>query len=146
VYSLNTELRLVDFPYKWISKDDRIEYEIKMLEIDGKCEVLANLVEFMKNDQTDFSKLMNTLKMQLKSESILQSGTRLRHYKKNYQVLEYKSPKGHGRIFGFVSRESRRMIICTNSYWKNSGKKKNQTRAFEKADRLRSLYLSRNLG
>lgn len=137
---MRTKVSLIDFPEKWIPYEDRVEYDIKMLEINGKCEVLEDLVKYMEKNQKDFYKLINSLIMQLKSKRILHPGPRLSHYKKNPNVLEYKSVKGHGRIFGFFSQEERSIIVCTNCYWKTTDKKKKQTLAFEKADSLRNTY------
>ena len=137
---MRTIVKLIDFPENWIPYEKRMEHDIKMLEINGKCEVLENLVTYMEDDQKDFFKLINSIIMQLQTKRGLYSGSRLSRYTKNPKILEFKSIKGHGRVFGFFSQEERSIIICTNSYWKTTSKKKKQTQAFERADYLRNIY------
>jgi hypothetical protein len=96
----------------WISHFEREMHDLQVLEIDNTSEALSGLLEMYKKDTRDFMKLLNTLRLQL-----------------------------HARIFAFFTRNHRSTIMSTHTYWKTTGKyKKKQRRAFQKAERLRTLY------
>jgi len=137
---LKIALTLINFPEKCIPKEWKIEHNIKLLEVNGRCEALEAILEFNNNDNRDFKKLLSTFKIQLRSKKILHEGSRLSKYSANKEILEFKSNKGHSRLFGFLSENSGSIIICTNGYWKTTGKKAKQDAAFRRADTLRNLY------
>ncbi len=139
---MKTAFTLINFPEKFIPKEWRIEHTIKLLNVNGRCEALEAILEFNNRDNRDFRKLLGTLKMQLRSDKILHESSRLSRYSANKEILEFKSNRGHARLFGFLSENDDSIIICTNGYWKTTGKKAKQTAAFERADILRNLYFA----
>lgn len=131
---------VIDFPEMWISHFEREMHDLQVLEIDNTSEALSGLLEMYKKDTRDFMKLLNTLRLQLHAQSVLLSPARVSYYDKNRDIIEFKSNKGHARICAFFTRNHRSTIMCTHTYWKTTGKYKKQRRAFQKAERLRTLY------
>lgn len=140
------KVKIIDFPKKWIPKEWRNSFDIGLLEVNKRCDVLAELSDLYHKDQKDFKSLLSTLKMQLDSDDLLKSENRLQKGDGQRAILEFKAPKGHSRLFGFIDESEGRIIICTNTYWKTSGKKKKQNAAFKKAATLRNTYLSNKKG
>jgi hypothetical protein len=141
-------VKTIEFPKKWIPDNWKSHYDIQLLEVDGKCNVLKELLELLQKSKPDFVKLLATLKLQLESKSLLRNTNRLQRGKKDNQkgILEFKPQKGNARLFGFIDETEQKIIICTNTYWKTTGKSKKQDAAFEKAARLRIEYLDNQDG
>ncbi len=141
---MNGKIKLIKFPEVWISDNWKKYFDIFLLEIDGKCSVLSELISLSKRSDKDFKLLLSTIKIQLESETLLRNRKRLQRglYKEQKNILEFKSSGGSSRLFGFVDDDDNRIIICTNTYWKTTGKKRRQNDAFEKAERMRKIYLS----
>lgn len=137
---MNTNyIRLESFPKKIILESWEIEYDIKHLVLNEKSETLDGLNKIIKSDLQDFKKLISTLKMQLMTRELLKNEKRVKKYKRNKKIIEFKSPNGYARLFGFIKDET--IIICTNCYWKNSNNKAEQDAAFERAEFLMEKYL-----
>ena len=145
---MNREIKLIEFPEKIIPKEWRKEHDITLLEIGGKCEVLENLLQMYKDSRKDFKSLISTIKMQLESEHLLRNRNRLQRGKSKEQkdIIEFKAPKGHARLFGFIDGNNGKIIVCTNTYWKTSGNKKEQNNAFNKAANLKRMYFEAQKG
>ena len=133
-----------NFPPEWLPKEYRTHYDIFLLtELDGeskevKCEVLEDLVNRYQSSPKDFKKLINTLRIQVGQVELLRNENKLKKYDDDKNVIEFKG--GNCRLFGFVEEKKNRIIICTNFYWKTTGKKAKQNAAFKKAARLRNAY------
>ncbi|MCF7944474.1 MAG: hypothetical protein K9L75_02925, partial [Spirochaetia bacterium] len=130
------KLELIDVPRKFLPEYWKKEHDIKLLVINGKCEALEFLVKHAEDSKNDIKKLLSTLKIQLSRRDLIEPGPRLKHYDKNYEILEFKSNRGHSRLYGFFDVRRDSVIICTNGFWKTKGKHPKQTAAFKRANRL----------
>ncbi len=135
-------IKLVEFPKEWVYGKSKKHFDIYCLEVNGRCDVLRDLFKCLKNDKKDFKSLLSTINMQLESEQLLENKKRLVKGKKYRKILEFKSPHGHSRLLGFIDTQNSRIIICTNFYWKTTGKKQKQDETFSRAEHLRITYLN----
>ena len=132
-------VRTIPFPEKLFPRISNGYFKFELLEIDGKSEVLEELMKLRKNNQKDFKKLLATLVIQVHADTLIKDQRRLNRGIKCPDILEYKSNKGSYRLFGFLGTDNK-IIICTNTYNKTTSKKKKQDAAFEKAKGLKSKY------
>jgi len=128
---------------KLIPRHVEIEYQLRFLEINGRAHALAELVELLKKDPQDVAKLMRNLHLQLKSKELLRNPKKVQRGKKpeQQQIFEVKATCGHSRLFAFFSPDGM-LVICTNTYWKTSTDPKQQNKEFDKAAKLRQLFIS----
>lgn len=135
-----TEIQLHRFPEKWLPRQWVKYFDFYLLGTNDRCDVLEELIELSRKSQQDFKKLLSTLKLQVESDELLKLEKRLQKGRLNREILEYKG--GKCRLFGFLNENHRSIIICTNTYWKTTGKKEKQSSAFKKAERLMEQYKS----
>ena len=134
------KVKTIDFPLQWIPDEWKKCFDIKLLEIDGRCEVLEDLMNTFKDSNEDFKKLIATIKMQLESDKKLKNERRLKTSSTDKDIIELKSSGGSSRLFCFFDETKKQLIICTNFYWKTTGKKKRQQAAFKRASDLKACY------
>lgn len=105
------ESKYIDFPKKWIPEKWRNSFDIGLLEVNGRCDVLVELSKLYQTDQKDFKSLLNTLKIQLDTDKLLKNENRLKKGKEQRDILEFKAPRGHSRLFGFIDEQDGKIII-----------------------------------
>lgn len=115
-------------------------YRIRLMEVNGRCSALKELLDFAKRDKQSFEKLAGTMHLQLASKAILKNKARVKEGKgAGKGVLEFKG--GNSRLFGFVSPD-KTLIICTNTYWKTGNQPKEQNEAFARAAKMMTMYMN----
>ena len=133
-------IRLVYIP--GVEEQQEQVYRIRALEVDGRCETHKWLAKFLRNRQSDYFAVMKTL--QFLGQNANLGMPYVRSGAKNKEVKEIRNPK-HARLFFFYDRarigERLGIVICMNGYWKTKGSRKEQNRAFERAERVRHGYL-----
>lgn len=140
---MNAKIKLVEFPEKFgIKKEWQTEYKLRALMINNKVPVIKEIEKIIKKDKNDYKKLVKNIKMQLNSKNILKNKRKVQKGKSEYQenIIEIKATKGHSRLFGFIWNDE--LIICTNTYWKTTSKKKKQNKAFNRAAEMRDLFIT----
>jgi mRNA-degrading endonuclease RelE of RelBE toxin-antitoxin system len=130
-------VKLIDIPFI----DGRIPpcWRVCALEIDGKSPALAALLEWQRRELEDFKKIVKVLRMQAGQRERLKDQ---KHVKKSANpkhgdVYEFRAHRGHARLMFFYDDRDRKVVVCTNSFWKEKG---SQDQAFATAAVFKSLY------
>lgn len=123
-----------------------VAYELKFIVRDKgenvlSCPSVDFLIQRAKDDKVDYSRLLNTIKLQLSQERVPFN----RHIsvgKPQSKIIEFKAKCGKSRLFGFVHGNK---IICTHGYMKDDSHSE-QNNEFEKAERMRIRFLEQENG
>ena len=70
---INKKVELIDFPVQWVPLTWRKNYDISLLKIGDKCEVLEGLSNLVKKDERDFKKLLATIRLQLETKGLIKN-------------------------------------------------------------------------
>ena len=140
---LTTGLDVEDFP--GFEDDNPNGWKIQCLGLrqdDGafKSKVMDELKEWEANNEKEYEKLLRAVRYG--SANLVHSNQDLiRQDKKKRGGYEFKNTSCNCRLFFFYHHTEKRIIICTNTYWKGKGfNKADQDREFALCARMKELY------
>ncbi len=129
-------VNIMGVPDSW-----QVAHRIRALEVNGKSPALAGIAECKRDHESDYRQLLYCLKLVGENEHVTNPKRvkRGRRGKKNLDVYEMRG--GSARLLFFYTPDQRRIVVCTNYYWKGKGSKREQNRAFKRAEQLRDIYM-----
>lgn len=134
-------ISLADIP--GIDLGSHMRWRVVALELDGKSPVLAGLLEWKRNNEADYKKIMKVMRIAAQMERVRDPN----HVKKSDNpdhkgVYEMRAHKGSARVMFFYSERDRAVIVCTNPYFKSKPSQSEQDNAFALCARMKALYES----
>ncbi|OQB39288.1 MAG: hypothetical protein BWY09_01152 [Candidatus Hydrogenedentes bacterium ADurb.Bin179] len=114
---------------------------VQALARDETSRVVADLDDLKKRHLSDYKKIMKVIKIVAENERVNNE-----NYVKQGDTHKdvYEMRGGQARLFFFYTPDRKKIVVCTNYYWKAKDSKTEQDAAFERSERLRVEYLKQN--
>ncbi|MFH0880809.1 MAG: type II toxin-antitoxin system RelE/ParE family toxin [Lentisphaerota bacterium] len=132
-------LRLVNIPF--VDEGPQSRCRVVALEMDGKCPVLADLLDWKRNAKADFKKIVKVMRYvgqlgRVRNEKHVKKSDNPRHG----EIYEMRAHKGSARVMFFYDERGQAIAVCTNTYFKTKPSRQEQDETFELCARMRTLY------